>query len=283
MALTLRERLRRAAEASPLAAPLLQRYRAAKRAAHLRRFKNTLIEWRIFPLEQAQAIVRDYAAIAHSTQLGAAGILNLEQIARYVVAAKLAGAFVECGTWRGGALAYWARAFQRNGGDPDRHALYGFDSFEGMPNPTAADGVHGSNWLYGQAPQQVSAPRLSGALVGSTVNRAAEEDCRAVLAATGYPPGKFHVVKGWFQHTLPQWRERIGPIAVLRLDGDFYESTKTCLEQLFDQVVPGGVVINDDYGTFEGCRRAVDEWRAARPDIPPLLSADAGIRWLIKR
>lgn len=265
-----------------MAAPLLERYRAAKRKGHLRRFESTLSEWRLYPPAEIAAIGRDYRAIAHATQLGAGGIVNLEQVSRYVVDRALRGAFVECGTWRGGALAYWARAFQRNGGDATQHPLYGFDSFEGMPNLTAADGAASSRWLYGRELDSLDPDKTAGALVGSDVNRAAEDDCRRLVAATGYPAGKFDVVKGWFQHSLPQWRERIGPIAVLRLDGDFYESTKTCLDLLFDQVVQDGVVIIDDYGTFEGCRRAVDEWRAARGGRPGLVPADLGIRWFVK-
>ena len=70
--------------------------------------------------------------------------------------------------------------------------------------------------------------------------------------------------KGWFQHTLPQARHEIGPIAVLRLDGDWYESTKCCLENLYDSVVPGGYVILDDYYCWEGCKKAFDEFVAER-------------------
>ena len=69
-----------------------------------------------------------------------------------------------------------------------------------------------------------------------------------------------HIVKGWFQDTLPAFKDEIGPIAILRLDGDWYESTKCCLEHLYEQVVPGGYVIIDDYGCWGGCRIATDEF-----------------------
>ena len=72
------------------------------------------------------------------------------------------------------------------------------------------------------------------------------------------------IVKGWFQDTLILNQIRIGPIALLRIDGDWYESTKVCLECLFDNVANGGYVIIDDYGFFPGCRKAVDEFLASR-------------------
>ena len=66
--------------------------------------------------------------------------------------------------------------------------------------------------------------------------------------------------KGWFQNTLPIAKNEIGPITLLRLDGDWYESTKVCLENLYDKVIPGGYIIIDDYGHHEGCKIAVDEF-----------------------
>jgi len=80
----------------------------------------------------------------------------------------------------------------------------------------------------------------------------------------GFPRERVTITKGWFQDTLPLKTEAIGKIAVLRLDGDFSESTKFCLEKLYDQVVSGDTVIIDDYGVFPGCLRAVDEFIAAR-------------------
>ena len=74
----------------------------------------------------------------------------------------------------------------------------------------------------------------------------------------------------------------MGPIAILRLDGDWYESTKVCLEHLFDLVVDGGFVIVDDYGAYEGCRTAVDEYLAGRARRPYLSRVNGDIRYLVK-
>ena len=75
----------------------------------------------------------------------------------------------------------------------------------------------------------------------------------------------FHV--GWFQQTVPQAAKEIREIALLRLDGDLYESTVVCLENLYDAVVPGGFIIIDDYGYLEGCRRAVNEFFSIRKPL----------------
>ncbi len=75
---------------------------------------------------------------------------------------------------------------------------------------------------------------------------------------------RVHLVKGWFEETLPIHREKVGEIALLHLDGDWYESIKRCLDELYDQVTRGGYVVIDDYGYWRGCRQAVDEFRASR-------------------
>ena len=71
-----------------------------------------------------------------------------------------------------------------------------------------------------------------------------------------------HTHQGWFQDTVPRDAAAVGPIALLRLDGDWYDSTKVCLEGLYPSVVKYGSIVVDDYGHFEGCRKAVDEFVA---------------------
>ena len=70
----------------------------------------------------------------------------------------------------------------------------------------------------------------------------------------------YHVKKGWFQQTLPLIKKEIGTIAILRIDADWYESTKVCLDNLYDKVIGGGYIIIDDYGYWEGCKKAVDDF-----------------------
>jgi hypothetical protein len=76
----------------------------------------------------------------------------------------------------------------------------------------------------------------------------------------GYDPTYLHYHQGWFQETLPREAHKTGEIAILRLDGDWYASTSICLDYLYHQVVSGGFVIIDDYGCYEGCKKAVDEF-----------------------
>jgi O-methyltransferase len=82
----------------------------------------------------------------------------------------------------------------------------------------------------------------------------------------------FHV--GWFQDTVPAAAREIPKIAILRIDGDWYDSTKVCLEHLYDLVSPNGYVIIDDYNTFSGCHDAVDEFRASRHITSPIENVD---------
>jgi hypothetical protein len=250
-----------------------------RRLKRLRRARTILTYANLFPKREAAALLADYAAVCADTQLSLSGLLNLEMIALEVVQRQLPGAFVECGTWRGGALAYWARAFRRRGGDMGRHAIWGFDSFEGMPQMTPRDGAASARWLYGT---DAGFEATDGALRPSGRNVAPIEACRRLMAESGYDPAQVHIVKGWFQDTLPGLVDRIGPVAVLRLDGDFYESTRFCLDTLYDSVVPGGYVIIDDYGTFEGCRAAVHEFLDSRGLALHLHYGNPDIRYLIK-
>ena len=232
--------------------------------------------WACSERDQA-AILRDYEAVCLHTQLGMASICNLEIAARHVIEKKLRGSFVECGTWRGGGIAYWARSFIRNGGDDSVTNILGFDSFEGMPRMTQADGEKASQWLYGKRLSEVEKPLTDGALVPTGANLASEDECRAIVEGTGYHKDSIHIVKGWFQDTLPGYKQRIGPIAVLRLDADFYEATMFCLQTLYDSVLSGGLVIIDDYEWFDGCRRAVDEFMARRdPQVDLIYFGDVG-------
>ena len=275
--------LRDAIKSSPGGPTIHRLYRHAKARRAALRLRRFLVSARFCDSGQAAAIARDWRAVSEHTQLSQAGILNLETLARYVVANRLHGAFVECGTWRGGALSFWARSFLRNGGDPASNPLFGFDSFQGMPDITPEDGTWAAEMLHGRSLEQLAEDEKNGALKPNRMNEASEKSCRAILAESGFPPQHAHIVKGWFQDTLPQWRERIGPIAVLRLDGDWYESTKTCLENLFDQVLPGGAIVVDDYGYFVGCQKAVNEFMARRSQPMELVFVDDCIRYFLKR
>lgn len=139
----------------------------------------------------------------------------------------------------------------------------------------------GSIWITGKRLANIDRAEL-GALKGHEVNRANYDQCLDYLRQTGYPSQHIHLVKGWFQDTLKPTKEKIGAIALLRMDGDFYDSTKVVFEELYDQVVEGGVVIIDDYGSFEGCRRATEEFLALRRIKAHMVYVENSIRYFVK-
>jgi O-methyltransferase len=199
-------------------------------------------------------------------------LATLWQQVRYLDRAAIQGGLVECGTWRGGAVGMMALAHMA-GSTPTR-TLHLFDSFEGLPRPTSTDGAAASRYAAG---------RTDGSLDAIGACEGPLDDNRDLLERQlGYPRDLLSYHVGWFQDTLPSAVDGIGPIALLRLDGDWYESTKVCLQALEPLVVPGGIVVIDDYGHWEGCRVAVDEYLEANP--PPLLLShvDYTARYWIK-
>ena len=170
----------------------------------------------------------------------------------YVARCGISGAFVECGVWRGGSCMAAALTLLRLGkADVD---LYLFDTFAGMPAPTEADQVI----LTGEPAAAVLA--RSDRRTSNEWAYAPLDEVRRNLAATRYPPDKLHLVPGKVEDTLPGLApERI---SLLRLDTDWYESTRHELVQLFPRLSVGGVLIIDDYGHWTGARRAVDEYIA---------------------
>lgn len=182
----------------------------------------------------------------------------LVRAVRYVDARSLPGAFVECGVWRGGSSMAAALAFAL-AGDTGRD-LYLFDTFAGMSRPTDDDRTLVSDQ---QAMDKWLREQTAGD--GSTWCHASLQDVQANLARTGYPPERLRMVQGKVEDTLRRTETLPAQIAILRLDTDWYESTKAELDELFWRVTPGGVVIFDDYGHWAGAKKAVDEFLAGQP------------------
>jgi hypothetical protein len=220
--------------------------------------------------EEQVGVVQNYTMLTYPR------LVTLYQQAVYCERSGMEGSFVECGTWRGGAVGIMALANMRHG--RARRHLHLFDSFEGIPEPDAAvDGelaVREAKAAGGAADGKLSPLPLS---IGPL-----EANRELLEERIGYDPEFLHYHKGWFQETLPQAAGVVGPIAILRLDGDWYASTKVCLEHLYTNVVSGGFVIIDDYGTYEGCRKAVDEFLASEQVKPFLHHIDSTGRYLIK-
>jgi hypothetical protein len=179
----------------------------------------------------------------------------LYQAVKYVEHNRVPGAIVECGVWRGGSMMLVCRTLLRLGSH-DR-SLHLFDTFAGMTEPSDLDidplGRPAAELLSSTPPSRD---------VGCVWCIASLEDVRTNVLGTGYPEARCNFVVGSVEKTLPaQAPERI---ALLRLDTDWYASTRHELEHLFPRLVDGGVLIVDDYGHWRGARKAVDEYLGAR-------------------
>jgi hypothetical protein len=199
-----------------------------------------------------------YRRVRRHTMCSPARLRALHQGVKYVVQNRLDGDLVECGCARGGSAALMALTLRRLG---QRRDLWLFDTFEGLPAPTADD------------PDYEIAELFTGS-------------CRGQLDEVRELFGRYEVadgvqfVKGLFQDTLPL--SRLDRIALLHIDGDWYESVRVCLETLYDKVVPGGIIQFDDYGYWKGARKAVDEFLARRGTNLPLKRLDYSGRSLLK-
>ena len=182
-------------------------------------------------------------------------LVSLSRSIDHLVKQGIAGDIVECGVWRGGSMMMVARKLVRLQ-DTARN-LYLFDTFEGMSEPGRED-VSAVDSSHAQALLD-AADKLAGDNVWCY---SPLDEVKANLKKTSYPFDHIRFVKGKVEDTLPE--PSIGKIALLRLDTDWYESTRHELETLYDKLVPGGILIIDDYGHWSGSRKAVDEFIAAR-------------------
>lgn len=169
---------------------------------------------------------------------------------RYVARAKVPGAIVECGVWRGGSMMAAALALR---GANEYRELYLFDTYSGMSAPTDNDVDY-------QGIPALDRYLKSAANDYNEWCYASLEDVRRNMKSTGYPENLCHFVKGSVLETLPC--DSPDKIAILRLDTDWYESTLHELTHLYPRLSHGGVLIIDDYGYWQGCKRAVDEFFA---------------------
>lgn len=173
----------------------------------------------------------------------------------YVLRRDVPGALVECGVWKGGSVLAMIRALQSKGVD-DRD-VYLFDTFEGMTRPTERDtSPYASPALEVWTASEQERTEPWGGLF--TPDFFTLDTVRSLILETGYPERHIHFVKGRVQDTLPAASPP--SIALLRLDTDWYDSTWHELVHLYPRVSNGGVLIIDDYGHWDGCRAAVDQY-----------------------
>jgi O-methyltransferase len=185
----------------------------------------------------------------------------LYQAVGHVHRAGVEGDVVECGVWRGGSSMLAALRLLEL--DDAERTLWLFDTFDGMPEPGAHDVDPTGASMAAEWSRHRDRPD------DAVFAYAGLDEVRRAMASTGYPESRLQFVRGQVEQTIPASApERI---AVLRLDTDWYESTRHELEHLYPRLVAGGVLIIDDYGHWQGARRAVDEWLATT-GAPLLLS-----------
>jgi hypothetical protein len=218
-----------------------------------------------------------YYDIAYSTR---ATVNNTKYYTQDVVERKIPGAFVECGVGAGSQLGAMQNVLGLS------RWIYGFDSFEGIPIASKDDDSQPGigpivNTNYSDPSELL---KSSGITVHS------EPDVRENLNrwAENNNSTNIILVKGWFQNTLKMYRrvfEKLGGIALLRLDGDLYESTKVCLEELFPYLNEGGILIVDDW-LLNGCKKACEQYFTRHSVCrisPPHGSEEDGPAYFIKQ
>jgi O-methyltransferase len=211
------------------------------------------------PPDFDQTTVATLKRVMPFTMTSVERISSLCEAVKYVTTNNIAGDIVECGVWKGGSMMAAALTLQSL--DDLSRELYLFDTFEGMPTPADNDvsysGESGMGFTANLKPDGS----------GSDFCRATIDQVRDAVGSVGYPANKIHFVKGKVEDTVPHHAP--DRIAILRLDTDWYESTRHELIHLYPRLVPRGVLIIDDYGHWQGARQAVDEY--IRDNQVPLL------------
>ena len=212
-----------------------------------------------------------YKACQPYTMTAPYRILAMYKASLYVAENRIPGNIVECGVWRGGSMMIAAMALLASGDlRPD---LYLFDTFEGMSEPTNRD-IDGSGNPIAETLAKILKTRESLWCVAPL------DDVKANVEGTGYPVDRIHYVKGKVEDTLPATAPTT--ISLLRIDVDWYEPTLHCLQTLYPRLVPGGVLILDDYSDWPGAQQATDEYFAAVSPSPLLVPIDSSARLVIK-
>jgi len=225
------------------------------------------------PSEATSADRALIASLKPYTMTSAHRLWSLMNAVRFVIDEKIPGDLVECGVWRGGSVMAMARALEERG-VTDRH-LWLYDTFQGMTAPTEADVEAGTGTTAAQMLAQTSV--ADGNNVWCVAGR---EDVEENLRTTGYPINQFRFVEGDVTRTLHSNTPE--SISLLRLDTDWYESTRMCLEVLYPKLSVGGVCILDDYGHWEGARKAVDDYFAQHGPRPYMHTIDYSGRVFLK-
>jgi O-methyltransferase len=211
--------------------------------------------------DMGEAFAAAYGRTAPFTMTSRERMYAVWQAVSYLARSAVRGDVVECGVWRGGSSMLAALALREISAT---RPIWLFDTYEGMPPPSARDrqwtGEHAADRLAVQE-------RIPGAVNDWAF--ATLDDVKEQMASVDYPPELLHFVKGRVEETIPV--QAPATISLLRLDTDWYESTLHELEHLWPRLSVGGVLIIDDYGHWQGAREATDQFFEAL-GLPVLLN-----------
>ena len=201
---------------------------------------------KIIEIEFGAEFLQLWRAIAKYTMVSTERAYATYNACRYVARYNIPGCFTECGVFKGGMAMLAAMVFAKHAGTA--RDIFLFDTFSGMTTPGRID-------IDRQGVSAASALAADPEMCKSSL-----DEVRHNLAQTGYPMHRFRIVGGDVCSTLREPANVPNNIAILRLDTDWYDSTRAELETLYEKVTPGGVVLVDDYGHWLGARQAVDEF-----------------------
>jgi O-methyltransferase len=204
-----------------------------------------------YPGDFEELHISIHSKIKSYTMTSAERVFGLIEAVKYISKNKIEGDVAECGVWKGGSMMAAALTLQKM--KDDKRHLYMYDTYEGMSEPTDNDktfeGVAADKLLKREDREK----NASGVWAYSSL-----PEVKQAMRLTGYDEDLIHYVKGKVEDTIPQTLP--ASIALLRLDTDWYESTRHELLHLFPLLVKGGVLILDDYGHWKGARKAADEY-----------------------
>jgi len=207
-------------------------------------------------LEKARLCLR---LIPRHTMVSPPLLFALHDVVTRTLRAGTPGAIVECGVWNGGSAALMAAAAHSLGQERE---VWLFDSFQGLPEPTEQDAVEVREFYY------------PGWNLGD------EARVYEAWKKLGLAPDRLHIQRGWFKETLAI--APIEQISVLHLDCDWYEPVRLCLETFWERLSPGGIVVLNDYGLYDGANRATDEFLARQGGQIDLRSLGPVGAWFTK-
>ena len=207
----------------------------------------------------ARAEGQDWPLVAH-TMIGIKRLDALHYCVEDVLDRKVPGDFIETGVWRGGACIFMRGVLKARG--VTNRTVWVADSFAGLPPPNAEKYPQDAGYQFHEF-RELAIPL---------------EQVQENFRRYGLLDEQVRFLKGWFRDTLPG--APVKSLAVLRLDGDLYESTMDALTHLYPRLEKGGYAIIDDYGSVKACKRATDDYRAQHAVDEPIVTIDSsGVMW----